>query len=535
MKYITLVLLLLPSLLVAQSITIQGAAQIDAREVVIGQYPGEDELLLFVNHDSDLTVEDSTFTNVGGYDINIGLLEDGYLDYGLTLATPGSEKWHSFGVLNDGTDSAYYVAQFQDSLKIQFEDDDDDSDVWRSDFPYAVGVMMSDENDILWRSYIGYADTSIIKSTPNKGHLYLAGKFSDSLQYVDPTGFISEFSLPGTDEGIFLMSIDAEGDLDWMVTFDGDDFANVANLTMIGDDVSLLYNNIEGSSMITINPAGDLVRQVKWDNCTFIHSAFEYGSLYISGSVDTDEDHNLELNSGVFSLPAGNDNDGALISYNADFSFNWVKNIAGANRSHIANFDFTSDGFLYATGHIRGESTIGDGIVLTGAEDDHDLFIAKYAVDGTPVWAEVYQSEGDDSGRYIIVADEESEENQVHVVGTFAGELTLPIDFFEETFIADTNLSPRSWVAMTFEEDLSSSTTDVPAGRLQLSPNPATNYLLVANQGNDSAYILTDVSGKEQVLNSRGNHIDISALMPGVYALRSVGDTYGHATRFVKL
>jgi len=298
-----------------------------------------------------------------------------------------------------------------------------------------------------------------------------------------------------------------------MVTFDGDDFANVANLTMIGDDVSLLYNNMEGSSMITINPAGDLVRQVKWDNCTFI----------------------LELNSGVFSLPAGNDNDGAIISYNADFSFNWVKNIAGANRSHIANFDFTSDGFLYATGHIRGESTIGDGIVLTGAEDDHDLFIAKYAVDGTPVWAEVYQSEGDDSGRYIIVADEESEENQVHVVGTFAGELTLPIDFFEETFIADTNLSPRSWVAMTFEEDLSSSTTDVPAGRLQLSPNPATNYLLVANQGNDSAYILTDVSGKEQVLNSRGNHIDISALMPGVYALRPVGDTYGHATRFVKL
>lgn len=535
MKYFYITLLLLPTFVTAQSIEIQGAAQIDAKEVLVGEYPGDEEILLFVNYDSDIAVEDSTFTNLGGYDIGITFLDDGYLDYGVTLATSGSEKWYGFEVLSENTDSAFYIAQFQDSLKILFEDEDDDSDVWRnSTYSYPVGIMMSDESDILWRSYIGNADTSIVRSTHNDGHLYLAGKFSDSLEYADPTGLISEFSLAGTDEGIFLMSLDNEGTLDWMVTLDGDEFANVANVTMIGDDVSLLYNNIEGSTMIQIDTSGNLVRLTEWDNCIFVHSAYEYGSLFVAGWVDTDKDHNLDLNGETFTLPSGNDNDGTIISYDDDLNINWVQNIAGANRSHITNFDFTSDGSIYATGHIRGESTIGDDIVLIGAEDNHDLLIAKYAIDGTPIWGKVYEGEGNVSGRYILVADESTDQTKVHLVGTFTGELTLPIDFFEETFLANTDASPLSWIAMTFEDDLTSSAAELNSG-MSVFPNPAVNYLQIDEKTNGGTYIITDVAGRELTKTSKNGRLDVSHLNPGVYALRSATELNTTATTFVKM
>jgi len=538
MKYLYIVLLILPTFLSSQSIVIEGATQIDAREVVVGSYPSDDELLVFINHDTDLTLEDSTYSSIGGYDISIAILEGGYLDYGLSLATTGSEKWYSFEVLGEATDSAYFVAQFQDSLKIQFEDEDDDSDVWQnSSYPYPVGIMMSDENSILWRSYLGYADTSTIITTTHKGNLYMAGLFADSLYYESPNGSVSKHYVAAFEQAMFLAKINNYGTMDWIEMIDGGNFANVANLAMIDSDVSLLYNNIAGSTMVQYDESGTLVRTAEWNNCVLVHSQYELGNLYLSGWVDTDQEHNLDVTGGTVTLPAGNDTDGVLLSYDSDLNLNWVQNIAGTNRSHIINFDIAGvQEAIYVTGHVRGQSLLGDDIVLIAADDDHDLLIAKYTLDGSPLWAEVYTGEGNDSGRYIHIAEEQDDQVQVHVVATFTGDLTLPIDFFEETFVDNFESSPLSWVALTFEEDFDSSTPDIEEEVLLLSPNPTQTYLEVGGSTTStSTYAITNVNGVTHHLVAKDGRLDVSALLPGVYTVTMADGSKLYSSTFVKI
>lgn len=73
-------------------------------------------------------------------------------------------------------------------------------------------------------------------------------------------------------------------------------------------------------------------------------------------------------------------------------SLGWAKAIQGATpasmlAADISDFDADPAGNAYITGQFRGQLNFGSGVSLTGNGNDHTLFLAKFAPNGTPLWA----------------------------------------------------------------------------------------------------------------------------------------------------
>lgn len=73
-------------------------------------------------------------------------------------------------------------------------------------------------------------------------------------------------------------------------------------------------------------------------------------------------------------------------------SFSWVKPVFGATQTAPLNAvmtDLEADpaGNTYITGEFKGQLNFGLGITLTGTGGNSTLYLAKYAPDGTVVWA----------------------------------------------------------------------------------------------------------------------------------------------------
>lgn len=86
----------------------------------------------------------------------------------------------------------------------------------------------------------------------------------------------------------------------------------------------------------------------------------------------------------------GNRVDIFIAKYNANGSLAWAKKAGGVEEEYAMDIDKFSDGSFVITGGFRGVSTFGPGdpnqTVLTGTFPQ-DMFIAKYNVNGTLVWA----------------------------------------------------------------------------------------------------------------------------------------------------
>jgi hypothetical protein len=77
----------------------------------------------------------------------------------------------------------------------------------------------------------------------------------------------------------------------------------------------------------------------------------------------------------------------------------WMKVIGGTSDDDIRSIASDKDGNCFATGSFQGTASVG-GQTLTSAGGT-DVFITKYAGDGTPLWALQAGGVGADAGNGI--------------------------------------------------------------------------------------------------------------------------------------
>ncbi len=141
------------------------------------------------------------------------------------------------------------------------------------------------------------------------------------------------------------------------------------------------------------------------------------GNVYWAGSVRGTSQF------GCGTITTGSNTAGVLAKYDAAGTCLWVRSVLVTFDDALA-YDIAIDAEdrIYITGSYNGTADFGNGITLASYVGD-DIFVARYDVDGTCLWARRAGSSSNDEARGIAV----STEGDVFITG-FVGGFTVRFD-----------------------------------------------------------------------------------------------------------
>ncbi len=141
------------------------------------------------------------------------------------------------------------------------------------------------------------------------------------------------------------------------------------------------------------------------------------GNVYWAGSVRGTSEF------GCGTITTGSNTAGVLAKYDAAGNCLWVRSVLVTFDDALA-YDIAIDAEdrIYITGSYNGSAVFSDGITLDSYTGD-DIFLARYDVDGTCLWARRAGSSSNDEARGIAV----SPEGEVFITG-FVGGFTVRFD-----------------------------------------------------------------------------------------------------------
>lgn len=126
------------------------------------------------------------------------------------------------------------------------------------------------------------------------------------------------------------------------------------------------------------------------------------GNAYWVGSVSGTADF------GCGTLTPGNTIAGFVAKMDANGACQWVRGITtGFYDAWVYGIAIDAQDRIYITGSCQGNADFGNGITLGGTGSTDDWFTARYAADGTCIWAKrITNSSSSSEGRGIAVDDE---------------------------------------------------------------------------------------------------------------------------------
>ncbi len=138
------------------------------------------------------------------------------------------------------------------------------------------------------------------------------------------------------------------------------------------------------------------------------------GSVYVIGSFNGNATFSGGDNPDVLLLSSGGF-DVYLLKYDPNGTIQWARRAGGMEADIGRDLAVDTSGNVYLAGSFRATGTFG-GTMLTSAGET-DTFLAKYAPDGTVLWAQRGGGEALDIAYGIAVADD----GTAHLSGTFEG------------------------------------------------------------------------------------------------------------------
>ncbi|ELR71970.1 hypothetical protein C900_01965 [Fulvivirga imtechensis AK7] len=162
-------------------------------------------------------------------------------------------------------------------------------------------------------------------------------------------------------------------------------------------------------------------------------------NVYISGSFFQEATFGLgQVNETTLSGASG---EIFIAKYDKDGNLNWAKGIGGENDDNPGGQGLVVDknGYVYVTGAFWGTVIFGKGeaneTILEG--QNTDIFISKYAPDGTLLWVKSAGGANFDSGKNIDIDNN----GYVYVTGNYFDEATFGGGLSNETVLNDGNES----------------------------------------------------------------------------------------------
>jgi hypothetical protein len=242
--------------------------------------------------------------------------------------------------------------------------------------PDVFVQKLSPDGDFMWARRMGgtFNDYGHEILVDNQGNVVVSGDFSLTLD-LDTAAGVASITSNG-DQDIFLLKLDANGNLIWLKQIGGN-----------GDDRSL---------KIAVNATGDI-----------------YNVGYFNDSVDFDP--GLATNT----LSSAGGQDAYIQKLNADGDLLWVQQIGGNSADWGTAVTIDSDENVYLSGFFSGtvdfDSGVSNNVLVSGGLSD--IYIQKLDDNGNLIWLEQISGTANDIPNDIEVDNS----NHVYLCGSFYG------------------------------------------------------------------------------------------------------------------
>jgi hypothetical protein len=415
-------------------------------------------------------------------------------------------------------------------------------------------VKYSPDGTVLWANSAGNNgdDSGQSVSTDASGNVYVIGSFSsDSIT-------LGSIILTNTSEGeydIFIVKYSPNGNVLWAKSISGsnDDYGYGISTDTSG--YVYVTGNFEsptitfGTTTLTNTNAGDISNigdifiakftsdgNVLWANAAGGNeydkgnsiSTDSNGNVYVTGYFTSDT---LTIGTtNLISSGIGENKDIFIAKYSTDGSHLWAKSAGGSNTYIDNGISTDANGNVYLTGGFNLPTIAFGTTMLTNTFGGFsDVFIVKYAQDGTVLWAKSAGGNGNDIGKSISV----DASSNVYLIG----------NFFSPTMIIGTttltNASNIDFMDFFIAKYSGESTgvTDPFANHLLIvSPNPTNSSITINIPAlKNSNVTITTLTGTEvgnyNTQNTSTQTIDISHLASGVYFVSLKSEEGGVVTK----
>ncbi len=237
-------------------------------------------------------------------------------------------------------------------------------------------VVQSKSQDLEWAKSIGSSGEDVPSSIilDATGNVYIAGRFSGTVDF-DPNASTTNLTSAGSVDGFFA-KYTSEGNLVW-----------AKNIGGIGNDD---------------------IREIEVDAS---------GNIYVSGRFGSTAD--FDPDAGVFNLTSAGGNDVFFAKYTSNGSLIWAKSIGSTGDDRVRGSILDASGNLYISGHFNGTVDFDPDAGTTNltSAGGADTFFAKYASDGSLIWAKGVGGTSNDES-YSITLDNSG---NIYIAGEFSG------------------------------------------------------------------------------------------------------------------
>jgi YD repeat-containing protein len=224
------------------------------------------------------------------------------------------------------------------------------------------------------------------------GAVYVTGFFSGQATFWDgysrtPSGWY----------GIFLMKISADGHIVWLDTFGDNTSNNFGTGVAVDTNLNCFLTGIYAQK--TFLAKYDPTNAQQWLNQGDVSSYWPSIASDNAGGVYFMADFSGSATFGGIPVSGVGGVDAVLGRYGGSGNALWMRVIGGTNDDDIRSVTSDTEGNCFATGSFQGTASIGGQTLISAGGTD--VFITKYAADGTPLWAVQAGGVGADAGNGI--------------------------------------------------------------------------------------------------------------------------------------
>jgi hypothetical protein len=239
-------------------------------------------------------------------------------------------------------------------------------------------VLKLDANgDFVWAKSFGISgwDVGQALTIDTAGNVLITGYYRGVVDFDPGVGI---YTLPGSSSNdcIYVLKLDTNGDFIWAKSMHGNDHASALNIACDNQE-----------------------------------------NIYLTGSFSGNIDFNPDT-LGAYFLSSSGAKDVFVCKLNQSGNFIWARKMGGSGDDFGTSIAFDSFNNVYTTGNFRGgnaDFNPGGGINYLNAQGQNDVFIVKLDSAGMFVWAKQFGGVGYDLGTSIHL----DEDDNIYTFGHF--------------------------------------------------------------------------------------------------------------------
>lgn len=397
--------------------------------------------------------------------------------------------------------------------------------------------------------------TSIV--TDESDAIYITGYFLGSVDF-DP-GISTSFLTPSYGSDIFILKLDASGELVWVKQPAGTTDEKGLSIALDSNNDILITGNLGNNGSCDFDPGpGSQIYTASGGNAGFLLKLDNDGIFIWAKSLDcsiashpyslTIDSNNSTIVTGYFSgtlynqpgssiahLPATGPQNGFVQKFDTNGNLVWMKKIAGTGAITLYSVSVGPSDAIYLTGSFYNTIDFDPGVAENNytTTEGCDVFVEKLNQDGEFDWVQTVGVWDYNLASFAGATNE-------------AGELFL-LSIFRDTVSSNPLLGPdfiadgsTDMLLLKFNAALSVEDENINTGNISVYPNPTnqTIYIDLSLQTGITIVSIYDVAGNLLLSTATVSSIfsaDISAFSRGIYLINIKSENADEIFKITKI